>query len=182
MICIDAGHGGSNRGAQANGIDEAAWNLEFAYDLGRFLREMGIRATLIRRHDEHLGFSLRAAVARASGCELAISIHVNANAKETIHGLETYYLPGSEPMRAFGEAIMRRAPESLYKPRWEPIAADASKGKWLQNPANVMERYDCDALLVEVGFCSNEGDAAALQEEATRLGLCMAIAGALLDL
>lgn len=176
ILGIDAGHGGADKGAIANGVVETEANIHLARMLKHFVNYLPInwQATLIReRDDEDLNFSERAK--RAEGCSLVVSIHHNANSNFLAHGLETYYLPGNGRMAMACEKIQRCAPEALYVTRRKPREADVTDGEWLQRPRNVLESYSQDALLVECGFLTNSEDARSVQSLRVQQGICLAI-------
>lgn len=186
VIVLDAGHGGADRGAIGNGITEAAYVLALQDEVASALAIVGLEAHLIRADDTDPPFAERADRAHALGATLAISLHCNANVNQAVHGLEVYHLLHADARtRALAVGIMRRAPAALWRPAWVPVVAQPNpsdpKTAYLARARNVMARYDCPVVLVELGFLSNEGDALALNAVDVRRGLCLAIAGACLD-
>lgn len=91
-IMLDAGHGGNDPGARAAGITEKHFTLSMTRRVGALLRKQGFTVLYSRGSDAYLSLQARPELANSKKADLFISIHVNANAKAEIRGLETYYL------------------------------------------------------------------------------------------
>ena len=92
-IVIDAGHGGHDPGAQANGINEADLVLDVAQRLEKLLRDQpGFQVVLTRSTDTFIPLEERTAIANREGADLFLSIHANASRQTAAHGIETYFL------------------------------------------------------------------------------------------
>lgn len=109
-IVIDAGHGGKDPGAQANGVREKDIVLGVARKVGDYVEEnLGIRVVYTRRDDRFIELQDRGKMANASGGKLFVSIHVNAAADARASGTETYFL-GMHKTEA-ARAVMQRENE-----------------------------------------------------------------------
>jgi N-acetylmuramoyl-L-alanine amidase len=92
-IVIDAGHGGHDPGAIANGVTEAELVLDIAQRLGRLLTETGaFQVVLTRDTDEFIALEDRTAVVKRESADLFLSIHANASPDPGTRGVETYFL------------------------------------------------------------------------------------------
>lgn len=91
-IMLDAGHGGKDPGAQHNGIVERRFTLEMAKRLGALLEKKGFKVLYTRSGNNFISLQDRPDMANQKKADLFISLHVNANAKSAVRGLETYYL------------------------------------------------------------------------------------------
>lgn len=92
-VVIDAGHGGKDPGATANGLREKDITLAVALKLGHYLREkLGIHVVYTRDDDRFIELKDRGRVANEHGSKLFISIHVNAARSRSAIGTETYFL------------------------------------------------------------------------------------------
>jgi N-acetylmuramoyl-L-alanine amidase len=92
-IVIDAGHGGHDPGAQANGITEADLVLDIALRLERLLQqEPGVDVVLTRRNDTFVPLEGRTAIANKENADLFLSIHANSSRVTSVRGIETYFL------------------------------------------------------------------------------------------
>jgi N-acetylmuramoyl-L-alanine amidase len=110
-IVIDAGHGGHDPGAQANGITEAELTLDIAKRLQALLLERpGTEVVLTRATDEFISLQERTAIANREGADLFLSIHANASPQPIARGVETYFLNFSTTHEA--EAVAARENET----------------------------------------------------------------------
>ena len=91
-VMIDAGHGGKDPGAIANGVREKDVNLRMARIMGNMLQAQGFKVLYTRTTDKFIPLEERTALANTKGADLFISIHCNAYKNPRIHGLEVYYL------------------------------------------------------------------------------------------
>ena len=92
-IVIDAGHGGHDPGARANGINEAELVLDVAGRLRALLeKQPTIEVTMTRGTDVFVPLEQRTAIANRQGADLFLSIHANASRNSKARGVETYFL------------------------------------------------------------------------------------------
>jgi N-acetylmuramoyl-L-alanine amidase len=91
-VVIDAGHGGHDGGATANGVREKDVTLAIARRVGRLIDErLGLRVVYTRSDDRFITLDGRGRIANESCGKLFISIHANAGGSSA-HGTETYFL------------------------------------------------------------------------------------------
>jgi N-acetylmuramoyl-L-alanine amidase len=120
-IVIDAGHGGHDPGASANGLSEAELTLDVAVRLSKLLQKQpGVEVVMTRSTDVFIPLEERTAIANREGADLFLSIHANASRNTKARGVETYYLnfatnPEAEAVAARENAgsaqTMHRLPE-----------------------------------------------------------------------
>jgi len=93
-IVIDAGHGGHDPGAVANGVREKDLNLKVALKLGQYLEDLlKVNVIYTRTDDRFVELHERGHIANQAGAKLFISIHANSFAKKPqVRGTETYFL------------------------------------------------------------------------------------------
>ncbi|EGJ49900.1 N-acetylmuramoyl-L-alanine amidase [Desulfocurvibacter africanus] len=91
-VMIDAGHGGKDPGAVAYGLKEKNIVLSLALKVGQRLKSKGFNVIYTRTTDVFIPLEERTAMANVQKADMFVSIHVNANRKTEIHGLETYSL------------------------------------------------------------------------------------------
>lgn len=91
-VMIDAGHGGKDPGAMAYGLKEKDIVLSLALKVGQRLKSKGFNVIYTRTTDVFIPLEERTAMANVQKADMFVSIHVNANRKTEIHGLETYSL------------------------------------------------------------------------------------------
>jgi N-acetylmuramoyl-L-alanine amidase len=118
-VVIDAGHGGHDPGAQANGVNEAELTLDVATRLSRLLQKQpGVEVVMTRDTDVFVPLEERTAIANREGADLFLSIHANASRNPKARGVETYFLnfatnPEAEAVAARENATSGRAMHSL---------------------------------------------------------------------
>lgn len=86
----DAGHGGTDPGAQANGHVEKVYTLEAAAYVNKRLKELGIVSSMTRTSDASLDSVPRTNRVKSSGAQICLSHHFNAgggDGTETIHSI-----------------------------------------------------------------------------------------------
>jgi N-acetylmuramoyl-L-alanine amidase len=92
-VVIDAGHGGHDVGAIGpGGTHEKDVALAVARKLGDKLRAQHLEVFLTRDDDKFVSLEKRAEFANDHRADLFISVHCNAGASKTYHGVETYSL------------------------------------------------------------------------------------------
>lgn len=93
-VVIDAGHGGHDPGARANGLNEKDVNLAVALKLGSYLeRFLKLNVVYTRTDDSFVELEERGSIANRAGAKLFISIHANsAPYSKKVSGTETYIL------------------------------------------------------------------------------------------
>ncbi len=97
VVAVDAGHGGSEKGAiGCLGDEEKDINLSIAAELGKILESKGIKVVQTREYDANLSLDDRVRIARENGADIFVSIHLNSigNAPFDLHktrGTSVYY-------------------------------------------------------------------------------------------
>jgi N-acetylmuramoyl-L-alanine amidase len=110
-IVIDAGHGGHDPGAMANGLTEADLVLDVALRLQKLLTATGaFDVVLTRDSDTYIPLEERTAIAKREDADLFLSIHANASRDTAARGVETYFLniatdPAAEAVAARENAL-----------------------------------------------------------------------------
>ena len=118
-IVLDAGHGGHDPGARANGLTEAELVLDVTLRLRDLLQKQpGMEVTLTRDSDEFVPLEERTAMANRQGADLFLSIHANASRNVKARGVETYFLnfasnPEAEAVAARENSASGRTMHSL---------------------------------------------------------------------
>lgn len=151
IICIDPGHGGSDPGAVGNGLQEKNINLDVAKRLHGLLQN-GWRPHLTRSGDQTVSLASRASYANSLNAQRFISIHCNA-CNQSAHGTETFcYTSGSGKSFAMRDAVNPRVVQALNTYNRGCKTANFYVLKYTSMPA----------ILCELAFIDNPGDAAKL--------------------
>lgn len=177
VICIDAGHGGSDPGAlnQTLGIQEKEMTLDVAKRLAALMTRKGWTVVLTRTKDQELApgaatrdeLEARCQMASDFGADLFLSIHCNSAANRDATGASTYYY--KEEDYALADAVLAsltaatgRSSRGLHKNRFYVLAHTAMP-----------------AVLVETAFISSPEDGALLNQPKFRQkvaeGICQGL-------
>lgn len=128
IVVLDAGHGGRDPGAVANGVREKDINLRAALILGKMLSDKGIDVRYTRKTDVYLRLAQRTAFANDNQADVFVSIHCNAMPKgKHAVGLEYYIMALPSDKDAMRLAIYEN--KELTNGNDDPEAAAAAADK-----------------------------------------------------
>ncbi len=93
VVGIDAGHGGSNPGAEGitSRIAEKKYTLIFAKALEKLLNANGVNTIMTRDIDTTIGNTDRMLALQLQQPDIIISMHLNSSADTSIKGTATFY-------------------------------------------------------------------------------------------
>ena len=117
IVVIDAGHGGHDGGATAEGKREKDVVLQISKKLYKELKNEGYRVYMTRNSDRFLKLGQRTRVADKKDAKVFISIHANAIANKRrfnqVEGVETYFLQKTRDAKS--QAIAARENASVLQ-------------------------------------------------------------------
>jgi N-acetylmuramoyl-L-alanine amidase len=160
LIVIDPGHGGSDTGAQQNGLVEKDLTLDISERLRTLLVARGWSVKLTRESDvdvyapndsAHDELQARCDVANAAGARMFVSIHINSFTTSDLKGTTTYYYKSEDLPLA--QAVHRRLIAAL----------GTSDDGVRKDNFYVIHHTTMPAILIETAFMSNPDDAALLR-------------------
>jgi len=178
-VIIDAGHGGIDPGAVANGLVEKDLNLAIAKKLESFLRIADVNVVLSRSDDVLLGdgdtvrahkvadLKARLDLLKQTDDAILVSIHINKFTSPSVHGLQTFYaenIGDSDKLAAY----IQEASKLVDKDNKRSIKPDDGN-------IYILENADKTAVLIECGFISNAKDASLLSNDDYQNKLAFAI-------
>ncbi|MCI8444992.1 MAG: N-acetylmuramoyl-L-alanine amidase CwlD [Bacilli bacterium] len=166
VIYLDAGHGGADPGALYKSIKEKDINLAISKKLEEELSALGAIVYQTRYGDYDLSvpyasnrkrsdLSRRGNIINDSGCDLYLSIHLNADSSLTWQGAQVFYddiNPENETIAKMMQALFKK---KLYTQRKEKKVNDLYLSK----------RTDRPGVLLELGFLSNPNERYLLKTE-----------------
>lgn len=146
-VVVDAGHGGSDPGAQRSGIQEKELTLAISQALRKRLEDLGARVLMTRTDDTFVSLDDRVKLTNSSTADLFISVHINALESSTsIYGIETYYQ--TEQSKPLAEKIHEQLVGLLQVPD-----RSVRKARFY-----VINHTQVPAVLCEVGYISNSDE------------------------
>ncbi len=186
IILIDAGHGGADAGASANGVSEKEINLSVAKKLKEHIEANGGTVVMTREEDcstadgkengswKVADLKKRKSMASEAGADIFISIHMNKFPQEKYKGAQVFYSGDNEDSRLLGEAIQKALPEILGDGNTR--AAKKSDGNIF-----ILKGVSIPSVVVECGFLSNKEEAELLKNEEYQDKVAYAICSGLTD-
>ncbi|UJW57167.1 N-acetylmuramoyl-L-alanine amidase [Bacillus sp. A116_S68] len=154
-VFIDPGHGGSDPGAVANGLQEKNLVLEISKRIESKLNEYnGVEVRLSRTSDTFISLSNRAKMANDWGADYFISIHINAGGGE---GYEDFIFNGNV-------SDATKDNQDLMNSGVIKATNFNNRGKKQANFA-VLRLTNMPAILTENGFIDNSSDANKLKDK-----------------
>ena len=159
IIALDPGHGG-HPGAVANGVREADVNLAVALKLRDKLTAMGAAVVMTRTADQPAtgcnsfdDLQFRVALAQNTNADVFVSLHSNSYHKAETAGAMTFYQSGR--------------PTDLARAIQSGLVGEVGVVDKGVRPANfyVLRNSDIPAALVEMGFLTNQAEAARLAND-----------------
>ena len=152
-IVIDPGHGGRDRGVTVAGVTEADLMWDLARRLEGRMAATGMEALLTRREDTCPTEAERAAFANATGADLVLSLHVDANRSMHAEGLATFHFGnGSGLTSTVGEALAGYIHREVTS-RTAMVDLGSQARTW-----ELLRLTRMPTVRVELGYLTNMGD------------------------
>jgi N-acetylmuramoyl-L-alanine amidase len=177
-VCVDPGHGMSN--ARLNVFDpgtthqetgvlfrESDIALRYGLTLKDVFRARGVSVFMTRDDNEdHAPVGQRARNAEQAGCEVFISLHLNAagDGNDQANGIEVLFRDDPD------KPLARRLRDAV-------ALASGIRPREIKKRTNLaVLRFNGPAALIELGFLANDGDREKLLNPQIRAAICEAIA------
>jgi N-acetylmuramoyl-L-alanine amidase CwlD len=146
-IVLDAGHGGTDPGAQRGEIQEKEITLAITQKLRTLLEKQGVEIIMTRSDDTFVSLEDRVKVTNQNIPDLFLSVHINAlESTSDIHGIETYYQ--TDQSKPLADMIHQTLVTDLAAPD-----RGVRKARFY-----VINHTTVPAILAEVGFISNKDE------------------------
>lgn len=163
-VVIDAGHGGTDHGAIRDNTSEKDITLDVSKKVEDLLKKQGYVVLMTRPSDAFVSLADRVAMAEQFNPDIFVSIHVNSSVRPEITGIETHYYH-QESLN-----LAQTVHSSL-------ASAIQSKNRGLfKSKFYVINHTTSPAILVEIGFISNDNERAQLVSEKRKQATAKAIA------
>lgn len=167
VIYLDPGHGGADSGAYYENVREADLNLEISKRIMNHLKKEGATIYLTRYDDYDLSanyannrkrsdLSRRANVINKSGCDMYISIHLNAASANNWQGAQVYYDNINENNKKIAKIF-----QDEFK-----MYLNTTRNYKENNTKYMQHRINRPGVLLELGFLSNQKERYLLKQKA----------------
>lgn len=172
IIVIDAGHGGHNPGAVKYGLREADNNLAVALKVEEMLKAKGAKVIMTRSSDISLAsktsplrdeLQARVNITNQHNADIFVSIHTNSNENEKVSGAMTFYY--DDKSKKLADLIQQKMVDTT-----KATDKGTAYGNFL-----VLRNNEVPAVLVEMGFISNQTEALKLNEDSYRQDMAVGI-------
>lgn len=168
-VVLDAGHGGSDYGAIREGINEKDITLDVTRRVASILKSKGYKVALTRADDTYVSLQDRVDYSENEAPEIFVSIHVNSAVATEPKGIEThYYHEYSKELASVVHARMIKA-------------IDTKDRGLFKSKFYVINHTTVPAILVEMGFLSNEEERKELVTDFRKQKTAKAIAEGIIE-
>lgn len=154
VLLLDAGHGGKDPGTSGNGMQEKNLNLTIAQKIAQKLQGSGVKVYMTRDSDVYPENSTRAKTANDIA-DLMVSIHMNSG-PETANGTETLYQVHANDN---GARLTSKQLAEILQGKVVSATGNTNRGAKLWTDVLILNRTTVPAVIVEVIFITNTGDA-----------------------
>ncbi|MDP4094455.1 MAG: N-acetylmuramoyl-L-alanine amidase [Bacillota bacterium] len=153
-VVIDPGHGGSETGAQAGGIQEKDLNLDVSLRLYKMLKDIGMDVYITRTSDIDVGLYERSGMANNLKADLFVSIHNNAASSGAVGTMVLYYPDSSNTVNGMTGSDVA----SLMEKNLTAVLGTKNLGIVPRPNLAVLRTTDMPAVLAELGFMTNPNE------------------------
>lgn len=165
-IVVEAAHGGTDPGANINGVKEKDLLLNYAKTLEELAPSMNIKVVLARANDTRFDMNERSNLAGKSNAVAYIILHADASNNTNNHGMEIF--TGRNSLSMDNRILGKFLGAELY-----------NFGKLTVNGVNINDTHTArldavkvPAALINLGYLSNSNDLSILQNNENRVALC----------
>lgn len=167
IITVDAGHGGSQAGAQYFGVKEKDLNLKAAKTLQKELVKNGAKVVMTRTTDQTLTLEKRVSISKAAKSDAFISVHHNVSNKKSEKGYLALYTKQSE----------KTFTNYLFKALHKPVGAvsDVPAEQYRYQNLFVLRESPIIGTLMEYGYMNLKNELNAINTNSYRQAMAVGI-------
>ena len=168
-IVLDAGHGGSDYGAIREGINEKDITLDVTKRVESLLRSKGYNVIMTRKDDTFVSLEDRVNISKNEAPQIFVSIHVNSAVSKEPYGSETHYY--HEYSKELATVVNKHLAQEI-----------STKDRGLfKSMFYVINHTTVPAILVEIGFISNDNERNELITDKRKQATAKAIADGIIE-
>jgi N-acetylmuramoyl-L-alanine amidase len=156
IIVIDVGHGGKDNGVNKIDVLEKQITLEIANKIKVLNENPNIELLFTRDNDEFISIEDRVSFVNKVQPDYLISLHTNYRNDKEIHGVELYYNQNNDFTEASSELTTHIK---------STLKSNMTIHKVAQANFSILKNANCPAVMIELGFLSNEKDYELLTSE-----------------
>lgn len=151
LVVIDPGHGGSDPGTHGpNGVDEKYVTLAVGRDLTPLLKRDHVRFLMTRDQDKYVSLPRRVDIANSNHAALFVSLHCDEYSHHHMHGFTVIYAQGASSDSRLAARLIAKGLEQKH------FFCHAVRAE--VRHLYVLDKTNCPAVLVEMGFMSDQRD------------------------
>lgn len=190
-VFLDVGHGGKDPGASYYGVQEKRINLEVSMKMKKLLEDKGYSVILSRTSDVFIDHKTeRSRLANESNADIFVSVHHNAMPGNTVvNGIETFYYkydPEYEPKinQDMHNNIVRiqESAKLAYSIHESLIDHTSAYDRGVRRETfAVLRETAIPAVLLELGFMSNQSELNKLTSQSYQNTLAKAVVAGIDD-
>jgi N-acetylmuramoyl-L-alanine amidase len=164
IVVLDPSFGGSAKGCEAFGLNEAQIVFDIAQRLEGRLSALGVRVFLTRGKETNPSESERIEFANRSGADLVVSLHIEHHKNPIASGVATYYYGSDEHEihSVVGEKLAKLVQREISA-RTDLINCRTHARTW-----ELLRLTKAPTIRVDCGYLTNESDATKLARAAFR--------------
>ncbi len=151
LVVLDPGHGGSDPGTHGpDGVDEKTITLAVGRDAALELRRKHVHFIMTRDKDKYVSLPRRVAIANRNRAALFVSLHCDEYGYQSMHGFTVIYAQGASRNSRLAARLIAKGLEEQH------FYCHAVRAE--TRHLYVLDKTNCPAVLVEMGFMSDPGD------------------------
>lgn len=178
VVVVDAGHGGSEVGANYGGIYEKDLNLSIAQYVKSELEKNGVRVYMTRNSDTTTSLASRTSLANSINADLFVSVHNNAIVgRPNVHGTEVLY----KDSKINRKGVTSKSLATTLQEKVSSLAGTYNKGIINRTNLYVLNRTNIPSVIVEVAYMTNSSDLKKLKDRSFHEEAGRAIATGVLE-
>jgi N-acetylmuramoyl-L-alanine amidase len=169
-VVIDASHGGDDKGAVAGSATEKELSLALAGMIRSACLEKGVNVVMTRSNDQSVSLADRISTAGKVNADLFISVHIGFDDDPSVGGVDCLISKDNAQYKsslAFSSLLM------------ENLKSVVSVNGLKNSSAHVLKQNPAAAVVLELGYLSNEKDRVIITDPETQKVIGQRVAAAI---